>query len=527
MEATSTVAAARVTEAPPVEQSEEVATDVASEAPHSVHLLCGPTPPPIYDVDHLGFLRWGDGGESILFYQDTTVLLLEVSTGRLRTLADEPWSTVGVHADVLVRPPEGRTRDIVLATCEFPTGEPWDLEWLAYEPVLYRWSAHNYEIARFAADGRLERLTQGPGIEHFPVWSPDGQRIAYLRRSGRGSDDGWGVFTMAVDGSDSRGVVGPRPLARPPVWSPDGQALAYVSASGGEQVSLIVAPVSAVDGADLRRWEEVATGLDIGPVAWSPDGQHLAFGVVSSDMTSGLHVSAPDGSEVRLLYAGPEVARTRYKGTAWPTYRVSWSPDGEEILFAVGYRFLNYRDVPNVIHPASIYTTRPDGSGLREIDFGAYGSDDLAVYGVTWSPDGAEIAVHGSSDGRTLEDGTVVDKGHFLMVLPRRAFNSQAEGVRILARSIPTHDTYNPWRFAATASQPLPPLEASLCSGGVAVPSPDEHPELVADCEVLVAARDALAGDAMLLWGEGPISEWEGVTVGGAPLGYKKSTFVA
>ena len=52
------------------------------------------------------------------------------------------------------------------------------------------------------------------------------------------------------------------------------------------------------------------------------------------------------------------------------------------------------------------------------------------------------------------------------------------------------------------------------CSNGIAVPNPQANPGLVADCAVLLAARDTLAGTASLNWNVGHyIDDWGGITV--------------
>ena len=57
----------------------------------------------------------------------------------------------------------------------------------------------------------------------------------------------------------------------------------------------------------------------------------------------------------------------------------------------------------------------------------------------------------------------------------------------------------------------------SHCANGVVVPNPSSNPELVADCEVLLSARDTLAGTATLNWSENTaITEWEGITLDNA-----------
>ena len=59
------------------------------------------------------------------------------------------------------------------------------------------------------------------------------------------------------------------------------------------------------------------------------------------------------------------------------------------------------------------------------------------------------------------------------------------------------------------------PPEDADCSSGIAVTDPDDNLGLVSDCEVLLAARDILAGSAGLNWSADiPIEEWDGITIG-------------
>ena len=60
--------------------------------------------------------------------------------------------------------------------------------------------------------------------------------------------------------------------------------------------------------------------------------------------------------------------------------------------------------------------------------------------------------------------------------------------------------------------------EGATCSDGTAVPDPANNPGLVADCETLLEARDALRGTGSLNWSaRTAITGWEGVTLGGTP----------
>ena len=61
-------------------------------------------------------------------------------------------------------------------------------------------------------------------------------------------------------------------------------------------------------------------------------------------------------------------------------------------------------------------------------------------------------------------------------------------------------------------------FQVATCETGGAVANPATDTALVADCDALLAMRDALAGTATLNWAAGtPISSWEGVTVAGTP----------
>ena len=60
----------------------------------------------------------------------------------------------------------------------------------------------NYEIEVIDLDGmKRSRLTNNLAFDNFPVWSPDGTTIAFIRRiSSRGSAR-YGLNTMANDGT--------------------------------------------------------------------------------------------------------------------------------------------------------------------------------------------------------------------------------------------------------------------------------------------------------------------------------------
>ena len=82
-----------------------------------------------------------------------------------------------------------------------------------------------------------------------------------------------------------------------------------------------------------------------------------------------------------------------------------------------------------------------------------------------------------------------------------------------------TYHSQKTGEFALEVSGIGKPPEDADCSSGVAVTDPDDNPGLVSDCEVLLAARDIMAGSASLNWSaDVRIESWDGVGVWGEPM---------
>ena len=88
----------------------------------------------------------------------------------------------------------------------------------------------NREIYVMDADGKnLKNLTNSPGNDIFPVWSPHGKKIAYI--SGNlGDENSLEVFVMNADGSNPKNLTKNRAEEFEwPAWSPDGKKIAFQS----------------------------------------------------------------------------------------------------------------------------------------------------------------------------------------------------------------------------------------------------------------------------------------------------------
>ena len=236
------------------------------------------------------------------------------------------------------------------------------------------------QIATAELDGSgYRRLTESDSTDLYPVWSPDGTRIAFVSNRG---DRSFRVYIMDADGSN---VVEAAPdgATRPErlLWSPDGLHLAY-----RRDGHLYIAP-TVDEGAQGVGPPTTLDGLTWTDPAWSPDGEWLAF----SD-----HESFGEAIEYETIYlvrpffdAGPDgpaskkvIRLARVDGGSMHLDNLSWSPDGTALRFTAALG-----DNP---YAYALHQVLTDGSGLTEIANVARRSR------LTWSPDGSRVAVvHG------------------------------------------------------------------------------------------------------------------------------------
>lgn len=324
------------------------------------------------------FLTWTPDGTQLLFNHGRKYIhIVDAAGSRLRlvvTIGRFNYPSYGIHAHVS---PDG-TR-LAYSSCEFATGT----EYRYSEQQLY-----HYEIAIMNLDGASKRrLTENFGLDHYPVWSPDGKQIAFLSTLHRMSSDrhylpaNIQLYAMAADGSEVRRMAKPEhrgaaPL--PPEWSPDGRYLAYLEMElpgKGEDYDRKKTVLYTVRVADL---ELTAIGIStLVPPAWSPDGRFLAF--VKTDDPRGIYTARPDGTDLQ------QVMKLNRR-----TIHVSWSPDGAAFYV--------------ITDDLELHVIAADGRGLRQVSLGTSlrGTGEKLV---AWSPDGRRIAIYFPS---YRESGTYV-----------------------------------------------------------------------------------------------------------------------
>ena len=156
-----------------------------------------------------------------------------------------------------------------------------------------------------------------------PRLSPDGDRIAFLRRQPDGDED-YESTVYVVDagagdgGSEVDGGTAPRRLTlaegadAEPRWSPSGDRIAFTSTRGADddRQQLWVLPM---DGGEARQVTDVVGGVS--GIAWSPDGERIAFtqSVTTEDREADRDLSVPDEYEPEEHPDPRVVDRTVYR----------------------------------------------------------------------------------------------------------------------------------------------------------------------------------------------------------------------
>lgn len=166
-------------------------------------------------------------------------------------------------------------------TTEYDSSPSWspDGRWLVYETYIGENPGDLELFIRQAPDettGDQEphRLTNNPGADHSPVWSPQGRHIAFVSdRSGE--SEIWLADLDLLDDRFQNISQRPQSLEMHPAWSPDGSALAWVSEVNGFQSLYVWEVTNAGHQSDPRY-----VGSGNWPV-WSPNGDAVVTSLLA------------------------------------------------------------------------------------------------------------------------------------------------------------------------------------------------------------------------------------------------------
>lgn len=192
-----------------------------------------------------------------------------------------------------------------------------------------------------------------------PEWSPDGNRIAFMRYVTRSNLNSVAdIYLMNADGSGVvRRTTGAN--AHSPAWSPDGKTLAVASRD------IYDGRIRLLSLDDKEGNGILIASMGAAP-AWSPNGRQITFVSLSGDDGyDALHVMNADGTGISAI-------TLRDEGSIG---NPSWSPDGKRIVFS---KCIN--------RGCDLYSVSPEGGALTRLT--QLGN----AYYPTWSRDGSRIA---------------------------------------------------------------------------------------------------------------------------------------
>ncbi|MCB0254041.1 MAG: PD40 domain-containing protein [Anaerolineae bacterium] len=237
----------------------------------------------------------------------------------------------------------------------------------------------NSDVYVMNPDGTgLTRLTDDPGWDGTPAWSPDGTQIAFASER-LGSPV---IMLMNADGSDQRPLTDATYASLMPAWSPDGQQIAFASTrsyevpmEGGRQ--LVEAGfeiwVMNADGSNMRRVTGNYEDQSLYP-SWSPDGKQLASQEITDEIRIMLQEPVEDAPATNVTAS--------VDGRQWTP---AWSPDGRQIVF------MNQDLETGVANIWLLDVKSGQATHLSQAD-----SNDGEP---AWSPDGKEIVFSSDRDG--------------------------------------------------------------------------------------------------------------------------------
>jgi Tol biopolymer transport system component len=159
------------------------------------------------------------------------------------------------------------------------------------------------------ADGRNVKRASGEGFAAVPSWSPDGQRLTFVRAEPN-RPRVWNLWMADLATGDTTRLTA-HSVGQPwgAAWFPDGDRIAY-----SHEDRLIV---RALDGSSQQIYPSPRRGRLLRTPAVSPDGRRIVFQVYKDGAWI---LDLQDGSMTRIL-------------TDPTAEEFSWSPDGRRVAY--------------------------------------------------------------------------------------------------------------------------------------------------------------------------------------------------
>jgi len=162
---------------------------------------------------------------------------------------------------------------------------------------------HVFDLVR----GTITNISSDTERSEAPVWSPDGNTVAYVSRGLRSE-----LHIRSADGSGESAKLAESPRIMPTDWSPDGRYILYMNFLQG------IPALWTYDTVEKRGSERVPMPAADGQ--FSPDGRWLSY-TIGGNIAPGIYVQPFPGP-------GPRTQISVSGGT-----QSRWSPDGKELYY--------------------------------------------------------------------------------------------------------------------------------------------------------------------------------------------------
>jgi len=276
-------------------------------------------------------------------------------------------------------------------------------------PSSVAWSPDSKEVVysmagslwRQKIDSRTaQQLTDGPGYDYQPDWSPDGKSIVYVSYQ----KDAMELLLLDLRSGKSQKLTSGGAVNVEPRWSPDGKRIVFVSTAYNKRFHVFRADVN--DGklentvrltgetkSELPRYYYSVFDTEISPV-WTRDGKEILF------ISNRGHIHGTGGFWKMRAEPGAEANEIHYEETNWKA-RPDFSPDGSRMVYSsyLGQQWHQLWVMPakgGDAFPIS-YTIEERQAAKQFSDQGS-GWNDVSA---RWSPDGKKLALISNRSGNT------------------------------------------------------------------------------------------------------------------------------
>jgi hypothetical protein len=279
--------------------------------------------------------------------------------------------------------------------------------------------------------GEAVQLTDGPGYDYQPDWSPDGKGVVYVSYQ----KDAMELWLLDLASGKTKQLTSGGAVNVEPRWSPDGKRIVWVSTQYNRHFHVFMVDVANGElknvvrltgetKSSLPRYYYSAYDMEINPV-WTRDGKEILF------VSNRGHIYGTGGFWRMKAEPGAEAREIHYEETSWKA-RPDFSPDGSRMVYSsyLGRQWHNLWVMP------------ANGGDAFPITYG-----DWDETNVRWSPDGAKLAYICNSWGNS--ELRVTDyPGSNIKAIVAAVLHRTSEKINLTLRVVDENDKEMPARVS-------------------------------------------------------------------------------